>query len=189
LKGEKMVKRKVTICAIAVVFVLALYIPALTAEEEAESKNVAVDAYNLRMQGKVDEAKTLLEQAISENANNAAAYYELARIEWYLQLGWTQREAVDIQDLIDKAVEVDPNNVIYTYFAGCVGIGQTYRSLKTEDQPGIKENLARAIGAFQSALELKPDYHQAMLHLADLYNSPEEVGGDKSKAEQYAKQL
>ena len=158
-------------------------------KQSANYQNAAMEAYNLRMQGKVDQATTLLEQAISKNPNNAAAHYELARIQLYLGLGGTEREDVDIQDLIDKAVKIDPKNVIYAYFAGCVGIGQTYYSLKTDDQPGIKENLARAIGAFESALKLKPDYHQAMLHLVDLYNSPKEFGGDKSKAEQYAKQL
>jgi tetratricopeptide (TPR) repeat protein len=156
---------------------------------DAKGNSAAVKAYELRMDGKIEDAQKLLEKALAENPKDAAGHYELARIEWYLGLGWTEREDVDIQDLIDKAVELDPNNVIYAYFAGCVGIGQTYMSLRTGDQPGLKENFVRTIEAFESALKLKPDYHQAMLHLVDFYNSPEELGGDKSKAEQYAKQL
>ena len=140
----------------------------------SESQEVVMDAYNLRMQGKVQEAKALLEQAISENPDNADAYYELARIEWYQGLGWTEKDdfdiAADLQNLIDKAVEIDPDNVIYAYFAGCAGIGRIYLSFVTGDQPGAKENLAGTIEAFESALELKPDYHQAMLHLVDLCN-------------------
>ena len=36
-----------------------------------EVDKIALEAYELRIQGKVDEAKTLLEQAILENPNNA----------------------------------------------------------------------------------------------------------------------
>ena len=42
----------------------------------------------------------------------------------------------------------------------------------------------------RSALKLKPDYRQAMLYLVEIYGTlPEDKGGDKSKAEQYAKKL
>ena len=158
-----------------------------------KSDNTVLQAYELRMQGKVDKAKTLLEAAISKNPTNAAAHYELARIRLHRAFGKGRRETMvdmigDAQNLIDKAVEFNPKNVIYTFFAGHVGYFQAYISLMTGDQP--KEKLARAIGAFESALKLKPDYHQAMLYLVELYSQfPEEAGGDKSKAEQYAKQL
>jgi len=53
-----------------------------------------------------------------------------------------------------------------------------------------KEKLAIAVGAYESALKLKPDYYQVMLYLIELYSQfPEEAGGDRSKAEQYAVQL
>ena len=158
-----------------------------------KSDNTVLQAYELRMQAKVEEAKTLLEEAISKTPTNAAAHYELARIQLHRALGKGRRETLvdmigDAQDPIDKAVEFNPKNVIYTFFAGHVGYFQAYVSLMTGDQP--KEKLARAIGAFESALKLKPDYHQAMLYLVELYSQfPEEAGGDKSKAEQYAKQL
>ena len=163
----------------------------LTSCAPAPAEDVAMDAYNLRMQGKVDEAKTLLEQDISRNPNNAAAHYELARIQLHMALGGgrTTFDMIgDAQETIDKAVELDPKNVIYPFFAGHVNYLQAYYYLKTGGQP--KEKLARAIGAFESALRLKPDYHQAMLRIVELYSQfPEEDGGDKSKAEQYAKQL
>ncbi len=166
--------------------------PSLAFGLEDKVQDVATEAYNLRMQGKVDEAKTLLEQALSKNPDNAAAHYELARIQSYMVLGGTERETVDVlgdaQDLIDKAVEFNPKNVIYTFFAGHVHFLQAYLSAMTGGQP--KEKLARAIGDFESALKLKPDYNQAMLYLVELYSQfPEEAGGDKSKAEQYARQL
>jgi tetratricopeptide (TPR) repeat protein len=45
-------------------------------------------------------------------------------------------------------------------------------------------------GYYESALKLKPDYHEALLYLVQIYGLlPEDMGGDKSKAEQYAKKL
>ncbi len=153
----------------------------------ANYQNAAMEAYNLRMQGKVDQATTLLEQAISKNPNNAAAHYELARIQLLRALGG-KGEISDACQPADKAVELDPKNVSYAFYAGHVSFFQAYFALMTGGQP--KEHLARATGAFESALRLKPDYHQARLCLIELYSlAPEETGGDKSKAERHAKQL
>jgi tetratricopeptide (TPR) repeat protein len=138
------------------------------------------------MQGKVDDANVLLEQAILKNPRNAAAHYELARTRLYMATGEPQKmdERIrDAQQSIDKAIENDPNNVIYPFFKGHIALFQAYRS------PG-KESIAKLSGAFESALKLKPDYRQAMLYLVEIYNTaPEKDGGDKSKAEQYAKRL
>ncbi len=150
-------------------------------------QNAAMEAYNLRMQGKVDQAKTLLEQAISKNPDNAAAHYELARIQLLRALG-ANGKISDAQDPADKAVELDPKNVSYAFYAGHVSYFQAYFALMTGGQP--KEHLARATGAFESALRLKPDYHQARLCLIELYSQfSEDSGGDKSKAERHARQL
>jgi len=182
----------------AVVVVLASVSVACGAEKKIEEKpatsqNVAMDAYNLRMQGKADEAKTLLEEAIAQDPNNAAAHYELARTQWHMALGNPKNLEGDFGDAlqsIEKAVENDPGNVIYPFFEGHVASMLAYISAMTEDQPGTKENLARACGAFESALKLKPDYPQAMLYLVELYSTyPEDEGGDISKAEEYAGQL
>jgi tetratricopeptide (TPR) repeat protein len=150
-------------------------------------------AYDLRMQGKVDDAKAILEQAVLQNPNNAAAYYELARIQIHRALGMGNRETLfdmigEAKNLIDKAVELNPNDVIGTTFSGRVGFLQAYYSLMTGEQS--KEKLAIAVESYESALKLKPDYYQVMLYLIELYSQfPEEAGGDRSKAEQYALQL
>jgi len=154
---------------------------------------IAQKAYDLRMQGKVDDAKAILEQAILQNPNNATAYYELARIQIHRALGMGTRETLfdmigEAKNLIDKAVELNPNDVICTTFSGHVGFLQAYFSLMTGEQS--KEKLAIAVESYESALKLKPDYYQVMLYLIELYSQfPEEAGGDKSKAEQYAVQL
>jgi tetratricopeptide (TPR) repeat protein len=183
-----MVKGKITICLIAAALMLwATVVPGLCiAKGETESKKVAMDAYKLRLQGKVSDAKALLEKAIKENPHNAAAYYELARIDYYMITGDPQKMddgVKNAQQAIAKAIENDPNNVIYPFFKGHIALFKVYMS-------GTKEDTAALCGAFESALKLKPDFCQAMLYLVEVYGTlPEDKGGDKSKAEQYAKKL
>ena len=181
-----MAAKKTVLVGLCVVVVLGLCVLAGAAKGETDSKKVAMDAYKLRMQGKVDEAKALLEQAIQENPHNASAHYELARIKVHMPLGNPEKLVERIEDAhksIIKAIENDPNNVIYPFFEGHIALLQNYMSQ-------TKENAARLCGAFESALKLKPDYRQAMLYLVEIYTTlPEDNGGDKSKAEQYAKKL
>jgi tetratricopeptide (TPR) repeat protein len=150
-------------------------------------------AYELRMQGKVDDAKAILEQAVLQNPNNANVHYELARIQLYRALGIGSRETLfkmigDAKNHIDKAVELNSEDVIYTNFSGYVGFLEAYYSLIMGEQS--KEKLARAIESYESSLKLKPDQYQVMLYLIELYSQfPEKAGGDRSRAEQYAVQL
>jgi tetratricopeptide (TPR) repeat protein len=159
------------------------------------SMKVAMDAYQLRMQGKVDAARALLEEAIRNNPSNAAAHYELARTRVHMALGELRdpkgaMERIDeAQQAIAKAREFDPNNVIYPVFEGGVALLQAYPSWM-QNRPDTKEKMGKVCAAFESALKLKPDYRPAMLYLVELYGTlPADKGGDKSKAEQYAKQL
>jgi tetratricopeptide (TPR) repeat protein len=187
-RRTKMAAKKTVLTGLCAVVVLGLCVLAGAAKGETESKKVAADAYKLRMQGKVDDARVLLEQAIQENPHNAAAHYELARTKLHMALGRGDPKKLeerirDAQQSIVKAIENDPNNVIYPFFEGHIALFQVYIS-------STKESVARLCGAFESALKLKPDYRQAMLYLVEIYGTiPEDKGGDKSKAEQYAKQL
>lgn len=150
------------------------------------------NAYELRMNGKADEAKALLEQTISENPDNALAHYELARTKSHMGLA-NMKELItsieDIQHTIEQAIKIDPDNVIYHFFAGGVAFMSAYIAIQ-RNQPDAKEKVARLCSIYESVLRLKPDYHEAMLYLVEIYGIlPEDKGGDKSKAEQYAKKL
>jgi tetratricopeptide (TPR) repeat protein len=184
--------RRLKIAAVCAVTVLGMCVLAGASGGQAESKKVVMDAYKLRMQGKVDDARAILEQDIQKNPHNAAAYYELARTRLHMALGNMKKleERIrEAQQSIVKAIENDPNNVIYPFFEGHIALFQAYPSLM-QNQPDAKEKVARLCEAFESALKLKPDYPQAMLYLVEIYGTlPEDKGGDKSKAEQYARKL
>jgi len=148
-------------------------------------------AYELRMNGEADSAKAVLEQAIAEDSTNAAALYELARTELHMGLGNVPEllgSLGDIQQTIDKAVENDPDNVIYSFYRGYVCLLRANASFKSE-QPDAKEIVKEAVSAYESVLKLKPDYYEAMLYLVEVLGIPEDMGGDPSKAEAYARQL
>ncbi len=159
---------------------------------ESQSDKTVQEAYDLRMNGKADEAQTLLEQMISENPDDALAHYELARTKYHMGLA-NLRELLtsieDVQNHIEQAVINDPDNVIYSFFTGKIASMSAYGAAQ-RNQPDVKEKYAKTCSIFESVLKLKPDYHEAMLYLVEIYGIlPEEMGGDKSKAEQYAKKL
>lgn len=174
---------------------LGLCAPAGAGQGETHSRKAVMDAYNLRMQGKVDSARVLLEHAIQENPRNAAAYYELARTKVHMALGDPRdvnklmERVGEAQQSIAKAKENDPENVMYPFFEGHIALLQAYPSLM-QNMSDTKDKVTRVCGAFESALKLKPGYPQAILYLVEIYGAlPADKGGDKSKAEKLAVQL
>ena len=172
-----------------------LCVLAATGPGETASTSVAVDAYKLRMQGKVDDAKAMLEGAIRQNPRDAMAQYELARTLVHIALGDMRNfgkltERLDeAQQSMARAERIDPSNVIYPFFDGHIALLQAYPSWM-QDRPDAREKIGRLCGAFELALKLKPDYRQAKLYLVEIYGTvPENQGGDKTKAEKYAKEL
>ena len=134
-------------------------------------------AYELRMNGKADEAKAVLEQAIAEDSTNADALYELARAELHIglgNLGELRGSLEDIHQTIEKAVENDPDNVAYSFYKGYVCLFRAYASA-TSEQPDVKERVEEVISAYESVLSLKPDYYEAMLYLVEVLGIPEDM--------------
>jgi len=165
--------------------------PASEEEELPSAQDTVQQAYELRMNGKADSAKAILEQVIAEDSTNAAALYELARTELQMGLGNVSEllEGLeDIQQTIEKAVENDPDNVIYSFYKGYVCYFRAYASFVSEE-PDAKERVKEVISAYESVLSLKPDYYEATLYLVEILRIPEDLGGDPSKAEAYARQL
>ncbi|MBC8183149.1 hypothetical protein H8E88_18755 [candidate division KSB1 bacterium] len=158
----------------------------------SELDKSVLKAYDLRMNGKADEAKTLLEQVISEDSSNAAALYELARTKFQMGLA-NPRELFpsleNIEKLTESAREHEPDNVIYAFFAGNVAFFQAYISLQ-RDPASAKERVKKLTGIYESVLELKPDYLKAMLFIVEINSILNaDQGGDKTKAEAYAAKL
>lgn len=154
--------------------------------------NIAQKAYELRMGGNADAALVLVEEAVEENPDNAAAWYELARTKAHIGLG-NPRSMIEgmkaMQTAAEKAAELEPDNLIYAIWkAGACGTS-AYIALK-QQAPDAKDKIQEYVSACEYVLELKPDYHEARLALVEYLSmlSPE-MGGDPVKAETYAKEL
>ncbi len=163
---------------------------AISAEPDA-----VMEAYELRMAGKADEGKTLLEEAISENPENAAAHYELARTLYHMALG-KPPELENLmgraQQSIERATQAGPENVMYHVFSGHIACIRGYSHMMhgTGNDAAARSQFVKARGAYGSALKLKPDYRAAALYLVELHATlPENMGGDREIAERYGKQL
>ena len=159
----------------------------------SELDKSVLKAYDLRMNGKADSAKVLLEQAIAEDSTNAAAWYELARTKHHIGLG-NPRILIagldDLQQTIERAVKNDPDNVIYSFLKGLICYTRVYASFMGKEQQGVKEKVEETISTYESVLSLKPDYYEAKLFLVELFKMlPSDVGGDSVKAEKYAREL
>jgi len=148
-------------------------------------------AYQLRMNGKADSAKIILEQILAEDSTNAAAWCELARTKHHIGLA-NPRELFgsldDIQQTADAAVNNDSENVSYAYYRAGVNFVRAYAALMM-GLPDAKEKVGEVVAAYESLLDLKPDYYQAMLYLVEILGIPDEMGGDSVKAEEYAVKL
>ncbi len=167
--------------------------------------DIATRAFELRLAGKVGQARKLLEKAVKENPENARAQFELARDCFYMMMGPRvagpgQRKAISkaldrnlkqARTAIMQAIKIEPDNPRYRYWAGKIysytAIDQSHSLLGNIFLP---RNSKIAIQNYAKAVELKPDFHQARLELMGCYDRlPKNCGGDKAKAQQQARIL
>ena len=143
------------------------------------ARGAAVQAFELRMAGQARRAKQVLLAALAKDPSNAPAQFELSRTCFYL---------VDLdraQTAIEAATRLKPDHARYHYWAGLVATYNAilkYKSPKTRGQlPGL---MKKALAAYEKAVALRPDYHEARLDLVNCYlKNPADLGGSRPKAE------
>ena len=148
-----------------------------------------INAYDLRMNGNVDDAKTLLDSILSIDSTNAMAHYEMARLKNYMLTGGGNTSIDDVLLSIDNAVKYDPENATYAYYKAVTGFLKAYIAMQSggSDVKGIVEE---SCSRFENVLKLNPDYYEAMLYLVEIYGLlPLDMGGDSVKAAGYAEKL
>jgi len=151
-----------------------------------EPDKAVMRAYELRMTGKVDEARKLLDSILSTDSTNAMAWYEKARITHYMFVGGGGTKIEDILLSISKAVAYDPTNVTYAYYSAVVSFLNAYYEMQI-GKAEVDYHIVETCNQFKKVLKLKPDYYEAMLYLVEINKSlPKELGGDSLQAEEYA---
>lgn len=146
-------------------------------------------AFELRISGKVDEAKAMLEGILINDSTNAMAHYEMARLKLYMLIGGGKVSIDDMITSTNKAVALDPKNVTYAYYKALASFMNAFMAMEM-GQGEVKGKVAETCFQFEKVLTLKPDYSEAMLYLVEIYGLlPKDMGGDSAKAATYAVKL
>ncbi|MBN2480424.1 MAG: hypothetical protein JXB19_01690 [Bacteroidales bacterium] len=157
-----------------------------------EQEASVMTAYELRINGKADEAETMLSELLKNDSTDALAYFELARTKHHIFLGsgqYTQEKWTEVMHALQQAVRYAPGNEIYTFYCAYASFFNAYISMMMQS-PDAAEDVAHACDAFQAVLNLDPDCFPARLYLVDIYGYlPENMGGDKDKAGNIAADL
>ncbi|MBL7111109.1 MAG: hypothetical protein ISS19_04125 [Bacteroidales bacterium] len=157
-------------------------------QKEKCDKNV-MKAYDLRMQGKADQALALLDSILVKDSTNAMAWYELSRVKKYMLTGGGDVSMDEILASVNNATLYDSGNVIYAYAKAMDLFLNAYMVMHREPDK-VKDKVAATCVQFEKVLKLKPDYPEAMLYLVEIYGMlPPEMGGDSVKAAVYAAKL
>jgi len=137
-------------------------------------------AYDTRMNGKVEEAKTILTKVLEKDSTNALAHFEMARtIE-------DQRKSYHIK----KALLYDPDNLMYRFYLANLQMLEAYKAMRNNDPTIISENINNCCESLKSILEIKPNCKESLMFLVDIYGSlPEEIGGNTELAQTYLDKL
>ncbi len=146
-------------------------------------------AFDLRMKGQVDEAKALLGSILVKDSTIAMAHYELGRLKQYMFVGGGNTSLDEITSSASKAVACEPTNVVYSYYLAMSKFMNAFMAMQMQ-KGDVKSLVQETCVQLEKVLALKPDYHEAMLYLVELYGMlPPEMGGDSLKATGYAEKL
>lgn len=167
-------------------FILLFILNGITVSGFANKNDSEVlKAYELRIKGKVDASVDLLNDIIKNNPQNAAAHFELARTLNYMNL----RGSTEADEHLKTALKEDPGNIVYAYYNAKNCFLKAYIAMQTGGD-NAKDLIGDVCNEFIKVLVLQPDYSEALMYLVEIYGMlPEEMGGDKTKAEEYTKQL
>lgn len=159
-----------------------------SSQKETGNKDV-MKAFDLRMQGKADQALVLLDSILLNDSTNATAWYERSRVKKYMLTGGGNVTIEEILESVSNAVASDSSNVIYAYEKALDLFLNAYMSMhKGGDY--VAEAVGKSSREFERVLMLKPDYPEAMMYLVEIYGLlPQEMGGDSLRAIAYAEQL
>jgi tetratricopeptide (TPR) repeat protein len=162
--------------------------PSRSATTQPTDEQTARQAFDLRMAGKFDEARRVLDQALTADRNRPRLSVGLPTegILWFesARLHFCSCEFGLAQKAIDKATQTAPENARYHYWAGQIA---TFNAIWKTHNPigfvGLPLELCKARHALERAVALQPDFHEARLALINLYlNQP---GLDLRKAEEH----
>lgn len=154
-----------------------------------KAENQVNTAYDLRMNGHADSAVILLNNIIKDDPENASAYYELARAKMHILLSGRKYVIKDIIADASKASELDPDNEAFAYFKAKTTFLNVYMQLM-QGSNDVQADFQASVDAFEDVLKIEACCPSVLISLTEIYSMlPEEMGGNRTKAETYAAKL
>ncbi|MEN8118529.1 MAG: hypothetical protein ABFS16_16215 [Bacteroidota bacterium] len=169
------------------ILMIAILLMNFTAVFSSCNKNEkeVLDAYKLRTQGKVDEAKAMLLSILEEDSTIAMAHFELARTLNYMNMMGSD----EATNALKQAKKLEPDNVIYAYGYARNCFLEAYKAMQMGGGD-VNKWITKTCDEFKNVLDLESGYPEALMYLVEIYGMlPENMGGDKAKAEEYTRQL
>jgi hypothetical protein len=148
--------------------------------------SVVWEAYQLRVNGKADQAEKMLQEYFKSDSTDALACFELARTKHHIFLGkgeFTPEAWQEVTGFAKQAVRYAPDNEVYAYYYAYYRFLNAFISMMRE-LPDIGEKITQTCDAYNAVLQLNPKCYAAKFYLIDIYGLlPAEMGGDRAKAE------
>ena len=145
-----------------------------------------IDAYEMRMEGRLDESRTILTGVLDKDSLDAMANFEMARFIQSTEMFNT----ADMLKFSNRASELDSNNVQFLFYNANIKFLNAYIAMHRGDQENINRFVIESSMTYESVLKLRPDCIEAMLYLIDMHsNLSEDSGGDLEKAQQHLEVL
>ncbi|MDO9171032.1 MAG: hypothetical protein Q7W29_04280 [bacterium] len=161
-------------------WILTFGVPAVATADTA-SLEIAREAFDLRLAGRVDDAVQRLEAGLAADSTQAVLFYELSRTRMFLM------EFEGMQAAIEKAVALAPDNADYHYFAGLATAYSLINAAHRGREEQAKQFAGSIIEELESALRCDPDHHEARCLLVQQFSvMAEEMGWDMERAREHA---
>ncbi|MBT3385668.1 MAG: hypothetical protein HN778_01060 [Prolixibacteraceae bacterium] len=165
-------------------FALMLNISAVFSSCNTTDKAV-MEAYELRIDGKADLAKEALLNILEADSTNAEAHFELARTLNYMNIMGSEESAKALK----LALKYDSDNVVFAFYNAKNSFLKAYIAMQ-QGGNDVKNLVNETCNEFVKVIEMKPDYAEAFMYLVEIYGMlPEDMGGDKTKAEEFTQEL
>lgn len=170
-------KNTLSKCLVLIVLMQAFLSLSLFAQDNTDK---IINAYGQRMNGNVEEAKSILTKVLENDSTNALAHFEMARtVEG-------QRKSYHIE----KAQLYDNENLMFRFFQANLHMLDAYKAMKKNETAVINEKVKKCCESLNSILDIKPNCRESLLFLVDIYGSlPKEMGGNIKKANSYLEKL
>ena len=150
------------------------------------SESAIREAYQLRVNGKAEQAEGMLRQYLKSDSTDAVAWFELARTCHHIFLGkgeFTPEAWQEVIGFSKRAVRYAPDNEVYAYYYAYYNFLNAFISMMRE-LPDAGEKVRQTCDAYNAVLLLNPNCYAAKFYLIDMYGLlPVEMGGDRAKAE------